>query len=103
VPRVKPTDMGLGKRYNEATRTGLQDFHKSYSANLSKSCVNFSSYNKEPEIQVPTRAKTAKKLFLRPGMIPKYTVSLIKKFDSLNNYTCILFNILLQIGTCSWA
>lgn len=73
VPRIKPTELGLGARYHETTEKGLNDFKNTYlsrsksSNNLLSASLNLSDQQRKGS------AGTSKRIFVPPGMVPKYT------------------------------
>lgn len=74
IPRIYPTEVGLGQRYHCATDSGLQLFnreqthHKAInSGSLDRPKVDFTTSNTRPNVDYSTR------LYMRDGMIPRYT------------------------------
>lgn len=74
IPRIVPTDLGLGARYNQTTLKGLNRFKNEFTKNemiRNNSAApvgisnDFGNFLEESE--------TSKRLFVKPGMIPKYT------------------------------
>lgn len=86
VPRIHTTELGLGCRYHQMTKNGLeafqgeQDFHRaSQSAPI--------SINRVPGAVDRTAARYSKRLYLQDGMIPKYTGYLPqRRFNFGNTY-----------------
>jgi len=79
IPRIYPTEVGLGQRYHCSTRSGLdlfdreQGHHKAINSNpprpvtMDSPTVDFTTSNTRPNIDYSTR------LYLRDGMVPRYT------------------------------
>jgi len=76
IPRINTTEMGLGCRYNQTTKQGLESFWNEtnfHAANRSAPVT----INRHPSTIGPpkptTTANFGRRLYLNDGMIPKYT------------------------------
>ncbi|RNA39383.1 hypothetical protein BpHYR1_039371 [Brachionus plicatilis] len=90
IPKIKPTELGLGSRYHLTTERGLNQFQNDYlrsktSVDLKKS-VHFE--RSESMVDYLDVSKPAsKKIYVKPGMIPKYTGYIHgRKFEFGNTY-----------------
>ncbi|CAD5125664.1 DgyrCDS13865 [Dimorphilus gyrociliatus] len=73
VPRIDVTELGLGARYNRTTKLGLENFYgETERAALSRS-TPVSLYKAAPVPAAGPGAMYSKRIFVQPGMIPKYT------------------------------
>jgi len=97
IPRIVPTSIGLGARYHETTRKGLATFKSDfsrYSADQrhSKSVSYFDDptggqQDQQLEGTNYQNAPGSKKIYVKPGMIPKYTGYVHgRKFDFGSTY-----------------
>ncbi|CAF0727319.1 unnamed protein product [Brachionus calyciflorus] len=91
IPKIKPTELGLGSRYHLTTEKGLNHFKRDYmrsktSVDLSKS-VHFAPTGSETIDFLDAPKSSTKKIYVRPGMIPKYTGYVHgRKFEFGNTY-----------------
>ncbi|KAK3576058.1 hypothetical protein CHS0354_018327 [Potamilus streckersoni] len=78
IPRIKPTELGLGVRYHEATKNGFGNFVQETAARAVRLGKDLpQSIDRLPREQL-TSAPTAgtlgnRRLYIPDGMIPKYT------------------------------
>lgn len=90
IPRIFPTELGLGARYNQTTARGLAEFKNNYLRQTTsfetkgvQSSDDFSSHMASSQENF---SKT-KKIYAKPGMIPKYTGYVHgRKFQFGNTY-----------------
>lgn len=85
VPRIAATEMGLGATYNETTKKGLIDFKNNYVFNHQNRPEGI---ERSQSARVPVASNSmAKRLYVPPGMIPKYTGYVHgRKFQFGNTY-----------------
>lgn len=69
IPRIGATELGLGSTYHETTKKGLIDFKSNYIFNHQNNLGV--SVDRTQSARVP--ASKDKRLYVPPGMIPKYT------------------------------
>jgi len=80
IPRIYPTEVGLGQRYHDSTNSGLnlfareQQHHKAVNHSqplkpitLDSPQIDFATSSSRPGVDYSTR------LYMKDGMIPKYT------------------------------
>lgn len=85
VPRIAATDLGLGATYHETTKKGLIDFKDNYILNTGRGRPMDRSQSARMPMTNSTTA--AKRLYVPPGMIPKYTGYVHgRKFQFGNTY-----------------
>jgi hypothetical protein len=76
IPRIGNTELGLGARYHEITKQGLQTFWNETNQHALRQSAPINP-NRNPADFDPRGAKTAaglgKRLYKPDGMIPKYT------------------------------
>lgn len=83
VPRIGATDLGLGATYHETTKKGLIDFKDNYIFNQTKG----NSLDRSQSARAPGATVGAKRIYVPPGMIPKYTGYVHqRKFQFGNTY-----------------
>lgn len=77
IPRIDTTEMGLGTRYHETTKAGLQDFWNNTNFQATQRSAPVDLHRNPATMDMrPNVAGTAaygKRLYLNDGMIPKYT------------------------------
>ncbi|CAF2533348.1 unnamed protein product [Rotaria sp. Silwood2] len=80
IPRIRPTDIGLGLRYHEATKKGLNRFvleATSLTTNYPTSIDLPSELNLPPTspkvVQRSVTSFSSHRLYAQSGMVPKYT------------------------------
>ncbi|CAF0782401.1 unnamed protein product [Rotaria sp. Silwood1] len=80
IPRIRPTDIGLGLRYHEATKKGLNRFaleSTSLTTNFPTSIDLPSESNLPPNspkvLQRSVTSFSSHRLYSQAGMVPKYT------------------------------
>ncbi|CAF0917529.1 unnamed protein product [Didymodactylos carnosus] len=84
IPRIRPTELGLGARYHETTRKGLNRFALETQHSMTNWPISLADTNNstaDPNLQDSTsdlrmqtpRISSANRLYVKPGMIPKYT------------------------------
>lgn len=85
VPRIAATDLGLGATYHETTKKGLIDFKDNYVFNQSQK--GFQPLERSQSARAPGTNANAKRIYVPPGMIPKYTGYVHgRKFQFGNTY-----------------
>jgi hypothetical protein len=75
IPRIYPTETGLGARYHTITEKGLTEFKNNYLRY--KNMEPLPSMSSQQDLSAsysPQRGQ--KKIYAKHGMVPKYTVSL---------------------------
>jgi hypothetical protein len=89
IPRIFPTELGLGARYNQTTAKGLAEFKSNYL----RQTTNFEPSRERLSDDFPSLNQSfestpkAKKIYVKPGMIPKYTGYVHgRKFQFGNTY-----------------
>lgn len=83
IPRIAATDLGLGATYHNTTKKGLLDFKNNYVLNQSANSV----LDRSQSARAPGTSDTSKRIYVAPGMIPKYTGYVHgKKFQFGNTY-----------------
>lgn len=86
VPRIAATDLGLGATYHETTKKGLIDFKDNYVFNQSQK-FDRSTVDRSQSARVPSNNTNSKRIYVPPGMIPKYTGYVHgRKFQFGNTY-----------------
>lgn len=82
IPKINPTELGLGARYHATTERGLRQFANEYqryknAENSSLKSVQFSEPNGEnsaySDSSMPTISTGGKRVYIKPGMLPQYT------------------------------
>jgi hypothetical protein len=92
IPRIVPTEMGLGTRYHNTTQRGLLSFKNDYLRSKSgpnPQALSFetSPVNQSALVPIGDREPITKKIYAKPGMIPKYTGYIHgRKFEFGNTY-----------------
>ncbi len=86
IPKIVPTDLGLGARYNQTTQKGLTKFKNDF-LRYDSMTRNASAYpgpglvRESSDLSFLDEGETnSKRLYAKPGMIPKYTVSINFEF-----------------------
>jgi len=72
VPRIGTTELGLGTRYHETTKKGFETFARAFTARDAPSNT-FKATNENTAQSETGRSFTGNRVFVAPGMIPKYT------------------------------
>lgn len=86
VPRIAATEMGLGATYHETTKKGLIDFKNNYVFNH-QNRPEGNDRSQSARIPAKSNSLNAKRLYVPPGMIPKYTGYVHgRKFQFGNTY-----------------
>jgi hypothetical protein len=78
IPKIGVTHLGLGATYNQTTRKGLTRFKSEFIRNDTNRDNAFSAAQSLDNNSVNFLDETdvsGKRLYVKPGMIPKYTVS----------------------------
>lgn len=86
VPRIHTTELGLGCRYHQMTKQGLETFaaETEFNKDVLKTPITI---NKSPASAPPGANIYSKRLYLTDGMIPKYTGYLPqRRFNFGNTY-----------------
>lgn len=75
IPRIKATEMGLGCRYNQTTKKGLELFVQETAANAARSTGKLPQSLSTVSHQTLKSAPPSfnRRLYVNDGMIPKYT------------------------------
>ncbi|KAL5011375.1 hypothetical protein ScPMuIL_009926 [Solemya velum] len=75
IPRIKATELGLGARYHNATKKGLQQFVNETAAHAEKVSDRLPLSIERVTSQNPMNGPTSynRRLYQQDGMIPKYT------------------------------
>lgn len=76
IPRINTTEMGLGARYNQTTKQGLESFWNETNFHAMNRSAPVKVNRNPSDIGMKRPAATAdygRRLYLTDGMIPKYT------------------------------
>ena len=79
IPRIYPTETGLGARYHTITEKGLTEFKNNYLRY--KNLEPLPTMSSQVDVSASYSAGSApqqrgqKKIYARHGMVPKYTVN----------------------------
>ncbi len=75
IPKIGVTHLGLGATYNQTTRKGLTRFKNDFIRNDSNTLSGNKSLDNNDMNCLNEAEAGGKRLYVKPGMIPKYTVS----------------------------
>lgn len=78
IPRIYPTEVGLGQRYHCSTNSGLKLFtrEQTFQRAIKTDCPTSVTMGSKPPNDLPTTRLTndfSTRLYMNDGMIPKYT------------------------------
>lgn len=87
IPRIYPTDLGLGARYSQTTARGLAEFKNNYLRQTTSFEPRMTNeFSGSMDTSSDSMGKT-KQIYVKPGMIPKYTGYVHgRKFQYGNTY-----------------
>ncbi len=84
IPKIGVSHLGLGATYNQTTRKGLSQFKNDFIRNDTNRTNAFSVAQSLDNNGVNFFDETesiGKRLYVKPGMIPKYTVGRLDNFN----------------------
>ncbi|KAJ8300411.1 hypothetical protein KUTeg_021930 [Tegillarca granosa] len=73
IPKIKPTELGLGCRYHQSTKNGLETFVQETAANAARNTGTALTRVSHEKLRSAPPGPSSRRLYVPDGMIPKYT------------------------------